>query len=312
MVINRMIYCVMELVAKAFNIKGGIIMTLSEQRQLLVKSLKSRERKNNYTQDSKLRLKVYETPKGYGDCSSTMYTTYKKIAGINIGGYSSSQAQSKSGIIVDVARSEYPDEKKLLPGDLIFFNYKIAKQNSNNWGTWKDRYLHIGHVEMYIGDGKTIGHPSGIGPRIIDMKTYCKQMFEAGKKYSIAKRFVYNESSYDTKYTGLESVFRSWCMDLQKEIKAKIDGIPGPEVLSKVPLIKFGAKGKVIELVQRRLIDLGYDIGKFGKNKDGIDGIFGKRCQEAIKSLAQWVLLKNVGTDISIGIDEWKFLLNLA
>lgn len=137
-------------------------------------------------------------------------------------------------------------------------------------------------------------------------------MFETGKSYSIAKRFVYDESSYDSKYTGLENGFRSWCMDLQREIKAKIDGIPGTEVLSKVPLIKIGAKGKIIELVQRRLIDLGYDIGKCGKNRDGIDGIFGRSCQEAIKSLDQWVLLKAVDTNGSIGYEEWKFLLNLA
>lgn len=287
-------------------------MTLSDQRQLLVESLKKREWKNTYTQDSKLRLNVYEDPKGYGDCSSTMYTTYKKIVGINIGAYSSSQAQNKLGIIVDVARSEYPDEKNLLPGDLIFFNYEKGKLNSSNWGTWKDRYLHIGHVEMYIGDGKTIGHPSGIGPRVIDMKTYCKQMFESGKTYCITKRFVYNESSYDANFTGIESGFYSWCMSLQKEIKVKVDGIPGPEVLSKVPLIKFGAKGRVVELVQQRLINLGYDIGKYGKNKDGIDGIYGAKCQEAIKSLDQWILLKNVVTDITIGTDEWKFLLNLA
>ncbi len=287
-------------------------MTLSEQRLLLVKSLKIRERRNMYTQDSKLRLKVYENPKGFGDCSSTMYITYKKIAGISIGGYSSSQAQNKLGIIVDVAKSEYPDEKKLLPGDLIFFNYKKAKQGSSDWGMWKDRYLHIGHVEMYIGNGKIIGHPSGIGPRTTDMNTYCKKMYDAGRTYSISKRFIYNKNSYDANYTGIENGFRSWCIDLQKEIKVKVDGIPGPEVLSKVPLIKFGAKGKVIELVQQRLIDLGYDIGMFGKNKDGIDGIFGKRCQDAIKSIDQWVLLKNVGEDITIGTDEWKFLLNLA
>ncbi|ABX43209.1 C40 family peptidase [Lachnoclostridium phytofermentans] len=287
-------------------------MTLSEQRQLLVESLKRREYKNTYTQDSKLRLNVYENPRGYGDCSSTMFTTYKMISGINIGSYSSSQAQNKLGIIVDVAKSELPDESNLLPGDLIFFNYEKAKQNSSNWGTWKDRYLHVGHVEMYIGDGKTIGHPSGFGPRIIDMRTYCNRMFKSGETYSISKRFVFNVNSYDAKFTGIESGFYSWCMNLQNEIKVKVDGIPGPEVLSKVPLIKFGTKGKVVELVQQRLIDLGYDIGKYGKNKDGIDGIYGLKCQEAIKSIDQWVLLKNVGTDITVGTDEWKFLLNIA
>lgn len=287
-------------------------MTLPELRQSLIQSVESRIDKNTYSQNSELRLKVYENPKGFGDCSSTMYMTYKKISGISIGGNSSAQAQSNLGIIVDVATGECPDESNLVPGDLIFFNYEKAKKESDNWENWEHRYLHVGHVEMYIGNGKMIGHPSGIGPRITDMKTYCEEMYRSGRTYCIAKRFIYNPTTYDKSFTGTISGFRNWVKALQKEIGAQIDGIAGPEVLRKLPDIKPGMRDNIVTLVQRRLIDLGYDIGKYGKNHDGIDGIYGRKCQEAVKSLGNWLLFQELSTSAVIGLKEWKFLLNLA
>lgn len=287
-------------------------MTLPDLRQSLIQSVESRIDKNTYSQNSNLRLQVYENPKGYGDCSSTMYMTYKKISGISIGGNSSAQAQSNLGIIVDVAKAEYPDESNLLPGDLIFFNYEKAKKDSASWRNWENRYLHVGHVEMYIGNGKMIGHPSGIGPRITDMKTYCEEMYKSGRTYCIAKRFIFNPTTYDKSFTGTVSGFRNWVKSLQKEIGAQVDGIPGPEVLRKVSVIKPGMRGDVVALVQKRIIDLGYDIGKYGKNHDGVDGIYGSKCQAAVKSFDNWVLFQGSSTSGMIGTEEWKFLLNHA
>jgi hypothetical protein len=41
-------------------------------------------------------------------------------------------------------------------------------------------------------------------------------------------------------------------------------------------------KSSVIEL-QKKLYSLGYDLGDFGKNKDGIDGLMGKKTKEALE-----------------------------
>lgn len=47
-------------------------------------------------------------------------------------------------------------------------------------------------------------------------------------------------------------------------------------------LITRGAKGEGVKEFQRMLVDLGYDLGKFGPNEDGIDGKFGPVTQKAV------------------------------
>jgi len=49
-------------------------------------------------------------------------------------------------------------------------------------------------------------------------------------------------------------------------------------------LITRGARGESVEEFQKILRDLGYDLGEFGPNGDGVDGKFGRMTKEAIKS----------------------------
>ena len=70
---------------------------------------------------------------------------------MNIGG--NTEAQINKGRRVDVAiNNGVPDEKNMRKGDLLFFR---GQDNSRTDG--------VGHVEMYIGDGKIFGHGSGVG-----------------------------------------------------------------------------------------------------------------------------------------------------
>ena len=49
-------------------------------------------------------------------------------------------------------RDNFLDENKMKKGDLLYFR---GSDNSRTEG--------VGHVEMYIGDGKIFGHGSGVG-----------------------------------------------------------------------------------------------------------------------------------------------------
>lgn len=287
-------------------------MGLQKNRQLLVNTVLTRINKNKYSQNSTLRLKVFQEPKGYGDCSSTMMLVYRKALNMNIGSSSAVQARNKKGLIVDVAKSKIPDESKLLPGDLIFFNYKKAKSSNIQWYKWEHRYLHVGHVEMYIGNGQLVGHGSGTGPRVTSMRSYCNAMYNSGMTYTMAKRFVYDETEYSENYTEIPEHFKMWVKELQHEIGAKEDGIPGKETLSKAPVLRKGSSGTIVSLVQRRLIDLGYDLGRYGANKDGIDGKFGAKCVSAVTSIKEWAFHDTVkGIEITVDERFWRFLLNL-
>lgn len=129
--------------------------------------VKSREGKNQYTQSDK-RTQVGS---GYSDCSSLVWWAYQKI-GYNVGDYTGAQIVSDE--MTDIAAriaNGIPDVSAMLPGDLIFFKRPGSSYPKE-----------VGHVEMYIGDGtRCIGHGSGTGPTVKDVKSYCKQRYESGK-----------------------------------------------------------------------------------------------------------------------------------
>ena len=46
--------------------------------------------------------------------------------------------------------------------------------------------------------------------------------------------------------------------------------------------LKVGSRGEKVKQLQRFLVAEGYDIGKFGINKDGVDGMFGSKTRQAV------------------------------
>ena len=101
--------------------------------------------------------------KRYGDCSSTVQWVYKSVLGADPGPNTYSQETDSDTYTVGKGTS---DESKLQLGDLLLKN---------------------GHVEMYYGDGRMIGHGGGSngktpGPTIKDLGS--------NPPYTIARRWV--------------------------------------------------------------------------------------------------------------------------
>lgn len=88
---------------------------------------------------------------------------------------------------------------------------------------------------------------------------------------------------------------------LQGYIGAAQDNIPGPETLRKCPVINFGAKGNIVEWIQSRLNDLGFNCG-------AADGDFGNMTLNAIKAFQSKF---GLGADGIIGQNTWRKLLEL-
>lgn len=49
--------------------------------------------------------------------------------------------------------------------------------------------------------------------------------------------------------------------------------------------LQKGDEGSDVAELQQKLLDLGYDLGEYGPNKNGVDGDFGKKTQEAVKKV---------------------------
>jgi len=49
------------------------------------------------------------------------------------------------------------------------------------------------------------------------------------------------------------------------------------------PLVRGDTRKKLVEHLQTMLFDLGFDLGRTGENKDGVDGVFGDLTEKAVK-----------------------------
>lgn len=177
-------------------------MTAKEKRELLVTKALSRKEKNKYSQDVTKRTLIES---GYGDCSGTVWYWYKKLFGINIGANTEAQIKSDTGIEVDCSiKNGVPAEKYLKKGDLLFFR---GSDNSRTKG--------VGHVEMYIGDGKIFGHGSGIGGTVKNMKSYCTTRQNTASTSKLknkglicVKRYIWESVEEMDELTKVEDIVR--------------------------------------------------------------------------------------------------------
>ena len=218
--------------------------TATEKRNKAVELMTSRKGKNSYTQGGNRKYFFGKpdnkpgntTQSGYSDCSSAVRAAIKAAANIDIGGNTSAQINNrKNGLVVYETDGYYPQESKLLPGDCLYF-----KGNESH-------PLDVGHVEMYIGNGKICGHGSGTGPKISDMMNYCKSRATKKRRFFMAIRWILG------------------------------DGDSDGEVIPRD--LKRDCYGEDVKALQLDLIALGYDLGRYGA-----DGDFGPATVGAVKA----------------------------
>lgn len=168
-------------------------MTNDEKRQMAVELMKSREKKNDYTNGG---YRVYFFGKGgsefgYSDCSSAVRACIEKAAGIDIGRNTDKQIRNLlagKGKLVDAGSNGriYPDESKLKAGDCIYFRGNKSHVRS------------VGHVEMYTGENECWGHGSGMGPNRHDLKKYCEgRAKDSDKRYLCTVRWIPDEDDIE-------------------------------------------------------------------------------------------------------------------
>lgn len=90
--------------------------------------------------------------------------------------------------------------------------------------------------------------------------------------------------------------------ELNKEFKGtlSVDGYFGKDTLNLCPLIKESAKGKLVEIIQRRLIYFAYTYMKFGS-----DGVF---LDETLKAVEEFQKKKGLTVSGVIDKETWKAL----
>ena len=120
--------------------------------------------------------------------------------------------------------------------------------------------------------------------------------------------YLINENPFNTQTN--ENDYTVFVKSIQEIIGANIDGIAGPETLSKTPTISTstGWNHKAVKPLQIYLQSLGYDLGSHG-----VDGQFGKDMKSCIKKYQKDVGLAEKYQDgkISAKMYTWQHLLKL-
>lgn len=197
---------------------------MASKRDTAVSYMRSRLKKNTYTQGAD---RVYffgkpdnkpgnTTQAGYSDCSSSVRAAIKAAAGIDIGYNTDQQIRNRGKGAIVAEPNGVPDAAKLMPGDCLYF-----KGN-------KSHIMEVGHVEMYAGNGKLIGHGGGQGPYESDMAAYCKR-----RPCFMVIRWILGEDDY-----------------------------PAPD--KQRMTLRRGDHGEAVKEMQLMLIDQDYDLGRWG------------------------------------------------
>ncbi|MDO4272262.1 MAG: NlpC/P60 family protein [Eubacteriales bacterium] len=136
----------------------------------------SRKGKNQYTQ-SERRIFVFD---GYSDCSSLVWKCFEQAYGIYVGSWTGEQVEHGKMVTLCKNRGSYgrlskEEISRMQPGDCIYYGSGEAK-----------------HVEMYIGNGRQIGHGSGTGPTVKN----CLEYGHPSGVYQI-RRFVPDDNPSD-------------------------------------------------------------------------------------------------------------------
>ena len=206
-------------------------MTTAQKCAEAVRLMRSREKKNGYTQGTDREYffgKPEGTNPGYSDCSSSVRLAIKRAAGISIGSNTSAQvdnARKGIGVIIERPTGIYFDESKLKPGDALY---------------WKGNKAHteqVGHVELYTGPNECYGHGSGMGPSRHNLKSYCAGR-TGDKKALMAVRWIKDDGTTAT-----------------------------PPKLGDKPLVK-GVRGEDVKEMQALLLRLGENLPKYGADGD--------------------------------------------
>lgn len=120
---------------------GTAVVGGSDKQRALVAQMQSIEGKLKYAQNNAKWPGPRSAEGGISsDCSETVQWAYKKVLGVDPGSWTGAMETDSDTYTVTTSF----DESKMQPGDMILYN---------------------GHVEMYAGDGKMIGHGGpGKGP----------------------------------------------------------------------------------------------------------------------------------------------------
>lgn len=122
-----------------------------------------------------------------------------------------------------------------------------------------------------------------------------------GLVYAVDSGYVYTVEGNTSGANGVVANGGGVCKKKYKLTYNRIAGYGRPDygmsvVTSDPNELKKGDKNDAVALLQENLISLGYNLGTYGTNKNGVDGEFGSKTQTALKQFQKACGLAQTGT----------------
>ena len=152
-----------------------------------------------------------------------------------------------------------------MPRDRVCFVYK-EKPDANP----------MGHTGVYLGDGTVAdarGHAYGVMHKPIEDYPWTHYAIPVGMYDELPESNEENTTETSTAKT--------------------------------LPTLRKGDEGNAVADLQNLLLSLGYDLGTFGGEKNGVDGKFGNKTLAAVKQFQEYA---NVEVDGIVGACTWAAL----
>lgn len=171
------------------------------------------------------------------------------------------------------------------------------------------RYFHLKKGSIKVGVGDTVTKGEVIATMGDSGNATGNNLHFAIYKngYVDPLPYLMNENPFGA---SSDDAYITFVRDLQEAIGANVDGIAGPETLSKTPTISTstGWNHKAVRPLQVYLQSLGYDLGS-----KGVDGKFGKDMKACIKKYQSDIGLASIYQDgiVTAKMYTWRHLLKL-
>ncbi|WP_436513964.1 GH25 family lysozyme [Clostridium thermobutyricum] len=159
----------------------------------------------------------------------------------------------------------------------------------------------VGH--QYSDSGKIEGINSNVDLNNFTNEIFIKNLGDSSNQRPSQKPNIKPKELWEISIQGEE--VKALQMELNSQFNAglKVDGHFGNETLNACITVRIGAKGNLTKLIQKRLINRGYNLSPYGA-----DGNFGSTTEKAIKKLQN---VFNLVQDGIVGKNTWKALYGL-
>lgn len=165
----------------------------------------------------------------------------------------------------------------------------------------QDVRTHFGKALIITSPRRCVAHNKKVGGVAKSKHTYYN-----GVLATVATDFYVKGVSYKQLVAYIKTIASKYNVNYYYNVSGSVMhiDIKPPEYVEKynlTRLLKPGCRGDDVKELQRELKKRGYNLGKYGPNKDGIDGVFGTSTSKTSKAVKDFQKASSISVDGKVG-----------